>query len=625
MSQTASAEGRLTPPTIDRIEVKVTAEGIGVLLRILRLAMRYPGRVAIALISTIVAANFQLLIPRYLGNAVDRAHELLSQGVSAEAAQQGLLHAALLLLGAAVLRGFFTMIHNYVGESVGHYVAYDLRMAFYDKLQRLSFSYHDQMHTGELITRGMLDLEGVRMFFNTGIVRVVLLLNLIGIGTYLLLSTDLLLGALSLSFVPVVAWRSSTARLRLRALWLELQERLGVLSRIMDENLSGIRVVRAFAAQDYEMAVFDRSSELTRDVAERRVTARVFNTTIMTTSYFAAMGLVLWVGGLKVLDGNLTVGGLTAFLAFMTILQAPVRQLGLLVNSIARGSTCGVRLFEVLDDEPVIADVPDARPLEIHKGVLRFEDVTFDYAGPGSAQPTVSGITFEAHPGQTIGIVGPPGSGKSTIAHLIPRFYDVTAGRITIDGQDIRKVTLESLRRAVGVVQQDAFVFTTSIENNIAYGDPWAADEHVAHANSQAQLHEYVDRLPAGYGTLVGERGVSLSGGQRQRLTIARGIMLKPAIMVFDDSTASIDAGTERRIRAALAELSSNRVTIIISHRLGSLMHADEILFIEHGRIVERGTHDQLLAKGGRYHDLYQLQVRPGEDALDSVGGGIQP
>ena len=186
-------------------------------------------------------------------------------------------------------------------------------------------------------------------------------------------------------------------------------------------------------------------------------------------------------------------------------------------------------------------------------------------------------------------------------------------------------MTLESLRRAVGVVQQDAFVFTTSIENNIAYGDPWAADEHVAHANSQAQLHEYVDRLPAGYATLVGERGVSLSGGQRQRLTIARGIMLKPAIMVFDDSTASIDAGTEQRIRSALAELASDRVTIVISHRLGSLMHADEILFIDNGRILERGTHDELIAKGGRYHDLYQLQVRPGEDVLDSVDGGARP
>ena len=611
----------MSPPAIERSDVRLTPEGLGVLLRILRLAMRYPGRVAVALVSTVAAANFQLLIPRYLGEAVDRAHTLLSQATAVEAARGALLEAALLLLGVAVLRGVFTMIHNYVGESVGHHVAYDLRMAFYDKLQRLSFSYHDRMHTGELITRGMLDLEGVRMFFNTGVVRIVLLLNLIGIGTYLLLSTDLVLGLLSLSFVPFVAWRSGAARLRLRALWLELQERLGVLSRIMDENLSGIRVVRAFAAQDYEMSIFDRSSEMTRDIAERRVVARVFNTTVMTTSYFAAMGLVLWVGGLKVLDGEITVGGLTAFLAFMTILQAPVRQLGLLVNSIARGSTCGVRLFEVLDDEPAIGDAPGARALDLREGVLRFEDVAFDYTGPGAEQPTVAGIDFVARPGQTIGIVGPPGSGKSTIAHLIPRFYDVTAGRITIDGQDIRSVTLESLRRAVSVVQQDAFVFTTSIENNIAYGDPWAADEHIAHANSQAQLHDYVDRLPAGYGTLVGERGVSLSGGQRQRLTIARGVMLKPAIMVFDDSTASIDAGTERRIRAALAELASDRVTIIISHRLGSLMHADEILFLEHGRIVERGTHDELLARRGRYHDLYQLQVRPGEDALESIGG----
>ncbi len=626
VSGAGSASGRLAPgPSRRSRQVRLTPQGLNVLSRVSRMALRYPWRVALAMGATIVAANFQLLIPQFLGAAVDHAHALLSQGPAATAsARESLLHVALMLLGVSVLRGIFTLIHNYYGESVGHYVAYDLRMAFYEKLQRLAFSYHDRVHTGELITRGMLDLEGVRQFFNAGLVRAVLLVNLIGIGATLLISADVALGLLSLSFVPFVAWRSSVTRLRLRQMWLELQERLGVMSRIMEENLGGIRVVRAFAAQDHEMALFDESSALARDISERRVDVRVRNTTTMTFSFFIAMGLVLWLGGLKVIDGDITVGKLTEFLGFMTILQMPVRQLGMMVNAFARGSTCGVRLFEVLDAVPAIRDRDDALPLSVNEGILRFEDVDFDYGGGGRGKATLRGINFEARRGQTIGIVGPPGSGKSTVAHLVPRFYDVTGGRITIDGQDLRAVSLKSLREAVGIVQQDAFLFTASIDNNIAYGDPWATEERIGHANSQAQLHEYVSRLPAEYGTLVGERGVSLSGGQRQRLTIARGLLTDPAILIFDDSTASIDAGTERRIRAALQESAENRITIIISHRLSSFMHADEILFLDEGRIVERGTHQELIAKEGRYHNLYQLQIRPGEDhgvAGDVAGG----
>ncbi len=618
MAETVSAIGRLSSLESDRTNIEVTGEGLSVLLRIVRMALRYRWRVGLALASTVAAANFQLMIPQFLGDAVNHAHALLGSNADPAVARAALTHTALMLFGVAVLRGLFTLVHNYIGESVGHYVAYNLRMAFYAKLQQLGFGYHDHMHTGELITRGMLDIEGVRTFFNSAVIRLILLANLLGIGTWLLLSTDLVLGLLSLSFVPFVAWRSSAVKLQLRRLWLELQERLGVLSRIMDENLNGIRVVRAFAAQDHEMALFDVCSDQALDVARRRVSARVVNTTLMTFSYFTAMGLVLWVGGLKVIDGELTVGGLTEFLAFMTILQMPVRQLGMLVNSVARGSTCGIRLFEVLDTEPAVRDAPGAKPLDASDSTLNFEDVSFDY-GAESERPTISGISFTARPGQAVGIVGPPGSGKSTIANLIPRFYEVTAGRITIGGQDIREVTLKSLRDAVGVIQQDAFVFTTSIENNIAYGDPWAVDEHIADANSQAQLHEYVARLPDGYGTLVGERGVSLSGGQRQRMTIARMVMLKPQIMVFDDSTASVDAATERRIRAALAEISRDRVTLIISHRLSSLMHANEILFIEGGRIIERGSHAELLALGGRYYDLYTLQIRPDEDVISDL------
>jgi len=499
-------------------------------------------------------------------------------------------------------------------------------LAFYEQVQRLSFSFHDKVHTGDLITRGMLDLEGVRMFISTGVIRTLLLTVLIGGSAYFLMSTDAVLGLLALSFVPFVSWRSAVARLKLRWMWLLMQERLSVITRLMEENLTGIRVVRAFSAQKFELDQFEKASEDALGVAIQRVSVRVSNTTVMSFAFFASMVLVLWVGGLKVIDGEITVGRLAEVLTFMMLLQMPVRQIGMMVNSFARASTCGVRLFEVIDRDPRIKDRDAAPPLELKRGVLTFENVAFSF-GPESPDTRVlSGVSFSVGPGETLGIVGPPGSGKSTIAHLVPRFYDVTGGRVSIDGQDIRDISLDSLRQAVSVVQQDAHLFTASIENNIAYGDPWSDGERIARANRSAQLHDYVARLPGGYETLVGERGVSLSGGQRQRLSIARGILSDPAILVFDDSTAAVDAATEQRIRVALRDGQDKRATVIISHRLGSLMHADEVLFVEAGRVVERGKHEELLALGGRYRDLYQLQSRPGIDhGVDMPGTGGEP
>ena len=587
--------------------------GLNVLSRIIRMALRHPWQVGFALGSAVIAAILQLMIPMLLGRAVDQTQSVLTLGAQNEGAGSALWATALTLLAVSVCRGLFTMLQNYFGEAVGHRVGYQLRLACYDKIQRLSFSYHDTVHSGDLITVGMLDLEGVRMFFSTGIVRALLLSILIGVGAYLLLSSDVVLGLAALSFVPFVGWRSSVTRLRLRATWLDLQERLSVLSRVMEENLGGIRVVRAFAAQMFELDKFQKASQNALGLAHERVGIRVTNTSMMTFSFFAAMGLVLWIGGNKVNAGEMTVGGLASFLAFMTILQMPVRQLGLMVNSFARASTCGSRLFALLDMNVAIEDAPGARDLEITDGVLCFENVHFAYS-QNINRPALKNISFKARRGETVGIVGPPGSGKTTIAHLIPRFYDVTGGRITLDDQDIRDVTLESLRQAVAVVQQDSFLFTTTIENNIAYGDPWAREARIERASESAQLHNYVLDLPAGYGTVVGERGVTLSGGQRQRLSIARTLMLKPTVMIFDDSTAAIDSGTEQRIRAEMRQYANDRVTIIVAHRLSSLMHADQILFVEDGEIVERGNHDDLLARGGRYKALYDLQLPPGSD-----------
>lgn len=579
-----------------------------ILWRIVRIVLRNRLRVAIAIVATLAAAAFQLLIPQLLGDAVDSALGLLgAASAGPEAAREALFSAALLLLSASVLRGLFTLVHNYTGESIGHHLAYDLRIAFYDKLQQLSFSFHDRVHTGELITRGMLDLEGVRMFVNTGVLRVLLLAILICAGAWILLSADPVLGALSLSFVPFVAWNAATVRLRLRHLWLSLQDRLAVLGRIMDENLTGIRVVRAFGAERHELNKYDLASDDALTLSNRRIRLRVASVCSMTFAFFVAMGLVLWVGGLRVLDGTITVGTLTEFLAFMTILQQPVRQLGMVVNSFARASTCGARLFAVLDLEPEISEPTDAAPLAVSDGTLRFENVSFGYGGEG-APPVLHDVSFELRKGQALGIVGPPGSGKSTIAHLLARHYDVSGGRIVIDGQDIRDVTLDSLRQSVRVVPQDPFLFTSALDNNIAYGNPWVDDAEIAEAASQAQIGNFIETLPEGYNTLVGERGVSLSGGQKQRIAIARTVMLDPVVLVLDDSTAAIDAGTELRIRQALQQTTTDCATIIVSHRLGALRHAGEILFLESGRVVERGSHEDLMSIGGRYAALFALQ-----------------
>lgn len=617
MSSDAQTTARGRADAFAHVRAADWGRGLNTLLRITRMNIRHPIQVSIAIIATLAAVAFQLSIPRLLGQAVDQTQIVLQANPGSLEPESALWVTATILLIVAVLRGFFTMLQNYFAESVGHNIGYELRLAVYEKIQRLSFAFHDGVHSGDLITIGMLDLEGVRMFFSTGLIRVILLGTLIGFGAYLLLSTDLVLGLLALSFVPFVAWRSPITHLSLRATWLELQQRLAVLSRVMEENLGGIRVVRAFAAQDHEMQKFDKASKSALELAHERVGIRVRNTSMMTFSFFFAMGLVLWVGGQKVIAGEITVGTLASFLTFMTILQMPVRQIGMMVNSFSRASTCGARIFELLDLEIEVADKPGAKDIEISEGTLRFDNVSFAYPAAPDRQ-VLHGISFEARKGETVGIVGPPGSGKSTIAHLIPRFYDVTGGSITIDGQDVRDVTLQSLRHAVAVVQQDAFLFTTTIENNIAYGDPWAKEQRIERASDSAQLHNYVLGLPSGYDTIVGERGVSLSGGQRQRMSIARTLMLKPAVMVFDDSTAAIDAGTEQRIRSALREYAKDRATIIIAHRLSSLMHADRIIFVENGKVVEQGTHEELLEHNGRYRALYDLQVRPGDEMLEA-------
>ena len=587
-------------------DAKSWGAGLHTLWRMTKIAFLNPWQVTFAVVATLLSAALQLMIPRLLGQAIDQT-QLLASG-DAEAARAALMTTALLVLVVSVLRGVFTTFQNYFSEAINHYTGVELRLQFYAQVQRLSFGFHDSVHSGDLITLGLLDLDGARQFFSTGLVRLVLLTVLIGFGGTMLLQIDFFLGLMALSFVPVVGWFSSVSQLRLRLTWRDLQDRMSVLSRVMEENLAGIRVVRAFSAAKHELAKFDVASADALDLAHERVDIRVKSTGIMTLSFLAAMGLVLWYGGKKVMADDMTVGTLAAFLTFMTILQMPVRQLGLLVNSFARTSTCGARVFAFLDLDPAIADRPGAKDLQVTAAELTFDAVDFAYPSAPAAQ-VLSGLTFTARRGETVGIIGPPGSGKSTLAHLIPRFYDITGGRILLDGQDIRDVTLSSLRQAVSVVAQDVFLFTTTLENNIAYADPLAAVPQIENASAQAQIHSHIAGLKSRYNTVVGERGSSLSGGQRQRVAIARSLVPEPQVLIFDDSTAAVDANTEGRIRTALSQGAADRVTLIIAHRLNSLLHADRILFLDRGRVVEQGSHAELLALNGRYRKLYDLQT----------------
>ncbi|HEY5290319.1 MAG TPA: ABC transporter ATP-binding protein [Caulobacteraceae bacterium] len=579
-----------------------------VVRRIVMTAVREcPRRVAFAIAASLGAALASLALPRLLGRAVDLARRLAPTHGNADLVRHELLITGLTVIAILTARGLFTMAANYQAEWVSQWVAYRYRLNFFQQLQRLSFGFHDKIHSGDLITRGMLDLEGARAFIQNGMMTALTLTLLLSVAAWRMIAADPLMAAIGLAFTPVAGVTLARMGFRLRVTWLQVQRLMSILTLIMEENLQGIRVVRAFAAKAFEMAKFDRAANAALAFSYRRIVLRFRAVSVMTVSFYTSMGVLLWVGGHRVAAGTMTAGRLTEFLAYMTLLQTPIRQIAMIFAAAARATSSGGRLFEILDLEPEITDAPGAPDLAISEGVLRFEHVDFAY-DPGKT--VLTDITFEVPPGKTLGIVGPPGSGKSTIANLVPRFYDVGGGRVTIDGQDVREVSLASLRRHVGLVQQEAFLFDATVTNNIAYADPWAEEARIEGAARTAQIHDYVTSLPGAYETQVGERGVALSGGQRQRMSIARGVTPGPGVMIFDDSTAAIDAVTEKKVRDGLARATATKATIIIAHRLSSLLHADEILVLEEGRIVERGSHDELIELGGEYADLFALQTR---------------
>jgi ATP-binding cassette subfamily B protein len=585
---------------------------MGVLWRLTALAwQRYRSRILLAYLCLLASTGFSLLIPRLLGSAVDQA---LGAGELSR-----LVLLALAILGASALRGLFGYGEGYLGEWISQRAAYDLRNALFDKLQQLSFGYHDRQQTGNLMSKATSDVEGVRWYIQQGLLRAIQLVALIAGTVVLLLVINWQLALLCLALLPLIIWRAVVVTWALRAIWRRIQDTTGGLTTVLQENLTGVRVVKAFGAEEFEEAKFGRRAQ---EVAGYNVTAsrvQAANSSQMTLAFAVATGLVLWFGGRQVLSGSLTPGELAQFIFYLGLITHPIRRLGFILNSFSRGISSGQRIYDVLDAHSPVEDRPGARALGRVRGHVRFEDVAFSY---DNLAPVLQGVSLEARPGQMVALVGAPGSGKSTIAHLVPRFYDVTSGRVTVDGVDLRDVTLASLRRNVGVVMQDVFLFSATVRENIAYGMPEASLEKVTEAAKAAQLHDFIVRLPRGYDTWVGERGVTLSGGQRQRLAIARTLLLDPPVLILDDSTSSVDARTEELIHRTLNSLMKGRTTFVIAHRVSTLQNADLILVLKNGQVVERGTHEELRARGGLYQEIYDLQLGTQEAATPSSGDG---
>ena len=551
-----------------------------------------------------------LIIPKAIGNAIDKTAEVLNDGNVSESA---ILSIALVILGLYIFRGVLSFGYTYLGESLSQFVAYDLRNKFYDHVQHLSFGFHDRNHTGNLMSRAISDIENIRMFINSGLVRSPYFLALFVVVAIILLRLDLTLGLVSISFMPLVALQSAVIRFKVGRVFLRIQEKMAELSTVLQENLTGMRVVKAFASESHEEEKFDAKNV---DVANYMIEAErlaAYNNSFMLFTFMVSLGLILWMGGQRVISGAMTYGELTQFIIYMQILAMPVRMAGFLIRSYARAASAGQRVFEILDTESPVQERVAAHEMPRVRGHVRLEKVSFSY---DSNHQVLSDIDFEAKPGQVIALLGTPGSGKSTIVNLIPRFYDVASGRITIDGTDVRDVTLASLRRNIGIVQQDVFLFTSSLGENIAYGYTDASMEEIVQAAKVAQLHDYIESLERGYDSVIGERGSTLSGGQRQRLSIARAVLLDPPILVLDDSTSSVDARTEDFIRKAMESVMRGRTTFVIAHRLSTVHNADLILVVDNGRIIERGTHQELLALGGLYREIYELQLRPQEEVM---------
>jgi ATP-binding cassette subfamily B protein len=563
-------------------------------VRLLGFLRPYKLSMGISVVLAVASQAAALVIVYLTGNVVD---------VVRHGHRHQLVPLVAAVLGVGTVRALTMMGRRLIAGRQALAVEMDMRTALYARLVRLSFSFYDRHQTGQLMSRATVDLQGVRFFLGYGLIFFFQhIFTIVGV-TIVMFVVSVKLSLVALAILPLLiafAYRYSHIA---HPLLRDVQQKLADVATVAEENIVGVHVVKAFAQEQAEQDKFETRSEAVFAQSVKANRQRAFYVPLMSFLPMFAQAAVLLVGGRMVVHGQLGLENFVRFSLYVTMLVMPLRQLGMWIGQAQRATASGERIFQVIDEPEDIADEPDARDLPEGDGLVRYEGVSFEYA-PG--RPVLHEIDLEIAPGRTIALVGHTGSGKTTLASLLPRFYDVSAGRVTLDGADVRAVKLNSLRRAIGVIPQDPFLFSTTVRENIAFGTPHATDEEIERAARLAQAHEFVEALPEGYNTVIGERGITLSGGQRQRIAIARALVMDPRILILDDATASVDATTEARIRTGLTEAMRGRTTIIIAHRLSTIALADEIVVLEHGRMAARGTQDELLGISSVYREIYE-------------------
>ena len=572
-----------------------------ILTRLIRYALPYwrlsLGTLAVTLVGTVA----DLAIPMFLREAVD-------QGLK-EGAQTVLYVAAGLVVAFTAFKGLSQFGRQFMAEVLSQRVVFAIRNQLYMHIQSLSFRFHDQTRTGELMSRTTSDVERVRRFASMGIFQIVQIFLVTGGVAVILFVIDWQLALLSLLIIPVLVGIALSFAKRIRPLFQLVQEAWADVNVVVQENLAGARVVRAFAQEDAEARRFAPVNAMLNDRTVTVMRMFAMRAPLFNAILGAGQVAVLWFGGWKVIDDQISLGTLVAFNTYLLLLMMPVRMLGMTINSFARAVASGERIFDILDERSDVVESPHAEALSKAEGRVTFERVGFQH----ERYSVLNDINFEIAPGQALGIVGGTGSGKSSIINLLPRFYDANDGRVLVDGIDVRDLTIDSLRAQIGIVHQEPFVFADTIRANIAYGRPDATREQVVTAARLAQIHGFIETLPNGYETVVGERGVTLSGGQKQRVAIARALVLDPRILILDESTSSVDTWTERAIQDALRTAQQGRTTLIISQRIRSVRHVAEIIVLDHGAIVQRGRHEDLIETDGLYREMWEAQEAEAE------------
>ncbi len=564
----------------------------------------YWATVAGAYLTMLAINGLNLYIPQVIRGIVDNGLLAGNPGLVGQ--------AVLVLLGLALVKGVFTFFQQRWLEVASQNVAYDLRNDIQTKLTDLSFSYHDNTEAGQLLSRAIQDVERIRFLTGRASFRVVDgLVLLVGTGAVLLWMNPTL-ALLVLLSLPLLLHRAFYYASRARPLSVVIQDQLGRVTTRLEQSLRGVRVVKAFAQEEAEIARYDAENEGWFGLSAQSSRLEAVHVPLLDLIVNGGTVCILLYGGWLVIQGQLTIGALVAFTTYLAQLASPVRAVGRVIPAIAMASAAGERIFAILDQSPEVRDAPNAITVPPLKGHVRFEDVSLAYAG---RRPAVSGVSFEARPGQVVALLGATGAGKSTLTYLIGRFYDPTAGRVTIDGYDLRQVKRASLRRQIGVVLQETVLFSDTVRENIAFGRPSASEDEIVAAAQAAQAHDFILAMPEGYDTPVGERGVTLSGGQKQRLAIARALLTDPRLLILDDATASVDTATEQAIQTALDRLMQGRTTFIIAHRLSTMRRADLILVLEHGRLAAQGTHANLITDSPLYAAIYDRQQGVAENA----------